>query len=129
MSSKPFKPMLADRNAVMPVSKRPYFTVAEGHRNGEWPQGEFKGLNPRECWELWERSNQNAYGKRTLEYADTVATIAENKLARGESFDEAMRVATEIANSDGITGHMHHFALRILQTCWVHGGLIDTTKH
>lgn len=78
-------------------------------------------LRDPEGWAKSVAANQDGYGACTLRYAERWARMMEAEIAAGRTLKECADKTSHTADTEGITGAMHGFAVSILSQVWVHG--------
>jgi len=83
-----------------------------------------------EKWEelLADNASRSAMNRRCLTYANDWAVLMERQLC-GRNPDpvkdaELIQTASDLADTDGISGSMFHIATNILVGVWVHGDVL-----
>ncbi len=77
-------------------------------------------INP-EGWAKSVAANQDGYGACALRYAERWARMMEAESTAGKTLKECADPTSQVADTEGITGHMHGCAVSILSQVWVHG--------
>lgn len=72
-------------------------------------------------WRGWMEKNTNPYGARCFSYAQDWARLMQLEMDSGKKLEEVAELTSHEADTDGISGTMHGFAVSILIKCWKHG--------
>mgnify|MGYP001603931777 CR=1 FL=1 len=72
-------------------------------------------------WEQACKANTDPYGAAILAYAERWARLMEGRIAHGGTLEACASEASNIADTEGITGFMYGAAVGILAEVWVHG--------
>ncbi len=78
-------------------------------------------LSNPEGWANSVAANQDGYGAGVMRYAERWARMMEAEIAAGKTLKECANSTSTVADTEGITGAMHGFAVSILSQVWVHG--------
>lgn len=82
---------------------------------------EFLGEKARKDWQIFEKNNQDIYGKGVVQFAKRWAELMENDLANGKQVHEIAKKREDEADIEGITGFMYGAAVSILSQVWRYG--------
>ena len=78
-------------------------------------------LRDADGWVKSVAANQDGYGAGIMRYAERWARMMEAEISAGKTLKECADATSNTADTEGITGAMHGFAVGILSQVWIHG--------
>ncbi len=78
-------------------------------------------LKDPDGWRKAREANTDAYGSAALRYAETWARVMESEITRGAKVADIAERCSHLADTEGITGFMHHCARATLVRVWAYG--------
>lgn len=75
----------------------------------------------QELWDQWVKNNDDDYGAACVRYAENWANLMEERMTEGVTVAEVADKASHDADTEGITGFMYGYAVKMLAGCWEHG--------
>ena len=78
-------------------------------------------ITDQEAYDSWKKKNKDGYGKAVFVYAENWAKLMQAQIRKGRSIFECAEKTSYEADTEGITGFQHGYAVAILSQCWKHG--------